>query len=224
MKKILIVDDEEHIVEFLQINLEKQGYDTITASNGDMAIQKAHAYIPDCILLDIMMPVINGYEVCRRLKADPKTQNIPIIMLTAKSDEADSILGLGIGADDYIVKPFSIKVLFARIEAVMRRYNIEKDSSPLIKLDSLTINPYTYQVKKDEKLIHLTPNEYDILLALANNKNILVSRHTLNESLEIADDPSSRALDVHISSLRKKIESASIKIINIRGKGYMLNV
>lgn len=224
MKKILIVDDEKHIVEFLEINLKRQGYETIASLNSEAVQEIAIIERPDCILLDIMMPVINGYEVCRRLKEDIRTQDIPVIMLTAKSDESDSILGLGIGADDYIVKPFSIKVLFARIEALLRRYKNDFTNEEIIIGDT-KIDERNSQVLINNDFISLTPNEMRILILLIENKNQLVTREEMLDKIDSdSSEINSRTVDVHISGIRKKVKDSELNIRSVRGKGYILNV
>lgn len=224
MKKILIVDDEKHIVEFLEINLKRQGYETIASLNSEDVQEIAIIERPDCILLDIMMPVINGYEVCRRLKEDIRTQDIPVIMLTAKSDESDSILGLGIGADDYIVKPFSIKVLFARIEALLRRYKNDFTNEEIIIGDT-KIDERNSQVLINNDFISLTPNEMRILILLIENKNQLVTREEMLDKIDSdSSEINSRTVDVHISGIRKKVKDSELNIRSVRGKGYILNV
>ncbi|NLC55011.1 MAG: response regulator transcription factor [Erysipelothrix sp.] len=228
MNKILIVDDEAHIVEFLQLNLERNGWQTIIAKDGEAAIQKAIKHKPDCILLDIMMPKVNGFEVCRRIKEIEETKLIPVIIITAKSEESDMVLGLNLGADDYIVKPFRLRELFARIDAVTRRFqNASSSQTSLdktIDIGDLKIDLSRYSVTVDKTQIHLTPNEFNILLELANNLNKLTSRTCLFDSLD-SDETSdeSRTIDVHISNLRKKIKSDKFSIETIRGKGFILN-
>lgn len=228
-KRILVVDDEEHIVDLLRMNLRQNGYESIAAYDGAQAFNKAKSELPDCILLDLMLPVMNGLETCRRLKSDPMTKNIPVIMLTAKSEESDKVIGLGLGADDYITKPFGLRELFARIEVVLRRYNDVIVSS---KQDMITFRDYTIDVKghtfrKGKEKIDLTPNEFTILSKLASNLNRVVTREELLDVLEMGKESNdSRALDVHIRNLRKKINCSdgSEKVIEtIRGVGYIVH-
>lgn len=223
MDKILIVDDEKHIVEFLTFNLKKQGYSTLSTGKSTEVFDLAISQKPDCILLDIMMPEINGYEVCRRLKLDHRTKSIPIIMITAKGEEADSILGLGIGADDYIVKPFSIKVLFARIEALIRRYKPNFNNNEYIYGD-ITLDTSNASVQIGDYRTFLTPNELVILETLVKAKGSIVTRDKLLNCIDSENnETNSRVVDVHISSIRKKISSSNNSIKTIRGKGYVLD-
>lgn len=228
-KRILVVDDEEHIVDLLRMNLRQNGYESIAAYDGAQAFTKAKSELPDCILLDLMLPVMNGLETCRRLKSDPMTKNIPVIMLTAKSEESDKVIGLGLGADDYITKPFGLRELFARIEVVLRRYNDVIVSS---KQDMITFRDYTIDVKghtfrKGKEKIDLTPNEFTILSKLASNLNRVVTREELLDVLEMGKESNdSRALDVHIRNLRKKINCSDgfEKVVEtIRGVGYIVH-
>lgn len=226
-KKILVVDDEEHIVDLLRMNLKQNGYDSIAAYDGAEAFNKAKNDLPDCILLDLMLPVMNGLETCRRLKSDPMTKKIPVIMLTAKSEESDKVIGLGLGADDYITKPFGLRELFARIEVVLRRYN---DTLVSVK-NEIYFKEYSLDIpgrifKRNQDKIDLTPNEFTILSLLMKNQNRVVFREELLIAMDMDNGTQgSRTLDVHIRNLRKKIDSASSeKIIEtVRGVGYIIH-
>lgn len=234
-KKILVVDDEINIVELLTMNLEKNGFEVISCLTGEEGVRIAKNQIPDLILLDIMLPGISGVEVCSILQDDKLTYNIPIIMLTAKVNERDKIIGLEIGADDYITKPFSVRELLARINALLRR--IEKNTNivemevvdeNLIELDDLVIDTENYLVRKNDKKVELTAKEFAVLSILAVNKDKIYTREELLR--EISEDDISaepRSIDVHMANLRKKIgKSSSGKdyIETIRRKGYRINL
>ena len=230
-KRILVVDDEKHIVEFLEMNLRKNGYEPLHAYDGENAILLAKSEQPDCILLDLMLPVINGLETCRRIKQDPVTTKIPIIMLTAKSEENDKVIGLGVGADDYVTKPFGLRELFARIEVVLRRANDSKLFQPsysdVITFKDITLNVKGHLVEKGGERVDLTKTEFELLHLLARNINSVLTREELIQELEVSHgDSAARSLDVHIRNLRKKIEdniSENRYIETIRGVGFKLN-
>lgn len=230
MKKttILIVDDEKHILELVKFNLEKEGYRVISAQNGLQAFETAKAEKPDLILLDVMLPEIDGFEVCRMIQRDSEIGEIPIIMLTARSEEIDKILGLEIGADDYITKPFSPRELLARVKAMLRR--VQKTQSPVdeardvISIDGLVIDSERFEVLLDGNRLDLTPKEFELLKFLVRSKGRVLTRDYLLEKIwgyEYIGD--SRTVDVHIRHLRQKLESdpASPQFIEtVRGIGY----
>ncbi|MBN2851849.1 MAG: response regulator transcription factor [Clostridia bacterium] len=218
--KILIVDDEKNIVNILKFNLIKEGYDTIEAYDGQTAIEKALIEKPDLILLDVMLPVFDGFTVCRKLREKIQT---PIIMLTAKEEELDKVLGLELGADDYVTKPFSPRELLARIKSNLRRYNVpEKSENKLTKIFDLEINEDKYEVRKDGKAIELTSREFEVLIYLVKNAGVVISREKLLETIwdyEYYGDM--RTVDVTISRLRDKLSEDTNKyIMTKRGKGY----
>ncbi|MDO5708135.1 MAG: response regulator transcription factor [Andreesenia angusta] len=229
--KILIIDDEKHIIELLKYNLESCGYKVIKAEDGVQGIDTAISELPDLILLDLMLPLIDGVEVCRRLRSDKRTKKIPIIMLTAKSDEMDKIIGLEIGADDYITKPFSIRELIARIKAVLRRAkdlnsnSIEKNFG-VIDIGEITIYEDKHEVKKRGDILDLTLKEFNLLNLLAKNKGKVLSRNFLLDEIWGYDYFGEvRTVDVHIRNLRKKIEDDDKNpkyIETIRGVGYKI--
>ena len=227
--KILVVDDEDHIVELIKFNLESSGYEVIVAFNGEDAIKKALDEKPDLIILDLMLPKIDGVEVCRRIKGNEETSNICIIMLTAKSDESDKIVGLETGADDYITKPFSVKELIARVNAVLRRnsqYKTDKDGKNIIKIGDIVIDDEKHEVMKAGEKVELTLKEFELLRILAMNKGKVLSRNKLLDEVwgyEYFGD--TRTVDVHIRHIRKKIEeddNVSKYIETIRGIGYKM--
>jgi DNA-binding response OmpR family regulator len=225
-KRILVVDDEENIVELLKMDLKRFGYEVICAYHGEEAIEKALAQRPDLILLDIMMPGIDGLEVCRRIKMTPEIAQIPIIMLSARSEEADKVIGLGIGADDYITKPFGFRELHARINVALRRVEgmaaqVEPRSS-LIRIGALTVDPDRNEVRQDGQLIDLTLSEFTILRILADRPGITVTRQQLMEAIG-SDKNEARSLDVHMANLRRKLGKPKC-IATVRGVGYKMAV
>lgn len=225
--KILVVDDEEHIVELIKYNLESNGYNIITASDGKEAYEIAIREKPNLILLDIMLPVLGGIEVCKKLKEDKNTEHIPIIMLTAKSEEIDKVLGLEIGADDYITKPFGIRELIARIKAVLRRSNSKvaevEEKLEVIELGDIIIDTDKHEVSVDNKIIELTFKEFQLLKVLAKNKGKVLSRNYLLDKIWGYDFyGETRTVDVHIRHLRKKLNCDNGLIETIRGVGYKI--
>ncbi len=225
--KILVVDDEEHIVELLKFNLENNGYDVLTAYDGNEALRKTKEKLPDLILLDLMLPKIDGIEVCRELKLNNITNDIPIIMLTAKGEETDKVLGLEIGADDYITKPFSIRELMARIKSVLRRSKKNREQKKnIIIIDDITIDVEKHEVTKNNEKIELTLKEFELLRILSNNRGKVLSRDFLLDKVWGYDYyGETRTVDVHIRHLRKKIEDDDKKyryIETVRGIGYKI--
>lgn len=206
-KKVLIVDDEKNICELIRLYVEKEGYKTVFAYDGEQAISVFEAEKPDIILLDVMMPKKDGWQVCREIRAK---SDVPVIMLTAKGETIDKVLGLEFGADDYIVKPFEPKELVARIKAVLRRYHTSSQSEEEcdeISYDGLTINQTTYEVFLDGKPVEMPPKEFELLYYLAKNPNKVFTRNQLLDEVwgyEFFGD--SRTVDVHIKRIREKIE------------------
>ncbi|MCQ1533442.1 winged helix-turn-helix domain-containing protein [Mitsuokella jalaludinii] len=224
--QILVVDDEASIRELLTFNLKKNGYEVTAAADGREALAKAAGM--DLVLLDIMLPEVDGLEVCRRLKADPQTSGIPIIMLTAKAEEIDRVLGLELGADDYVVKPFSMRELLARVKAVLRRSakdsQSEKGREETLKIGGLRLDFSSYQAWLHDEPIALTPKEYELLKLLVTNPGRAFTRDELLERIwgyEYYGD--TRTVDVHIRHLRAKLkddENISKAIETVRGIGY----
>lgn len=224
--QILVVDDEASIRELLTFNLKKNGYEVTAAADGREALAKAAGM--DLVLLDIMLPEVDGLEVCRRLKADPQTSGIPIIMLTAKAEEIDRVLGLELGADDYVVKPFSMRELLARVKAVLRRSTkdsqSEKGREETLKIGGLRLDFSSYQAWLHDEPIALTPKEYELLKLLVTNPGRAFTRDELLERIwgyEYYGD--TRTVDVHIRHLRAKLkddENISKAIETVRGIGY----
>lgn len=224
MKRILVVDDEPDIVSLVSYNLTKEGFGVTTVPEGGEALDIIKKKEFDLILLDLMLPGIHGMEVCRMLRSDQKTKNIPIIMLTAKGDETDRVRGLETGADDYMTKPFSPRELIARVKAVLRRSGDSRKQEEVVRIGSLVINKDTFSVSKKNKPIDLSATEFRLLLYLAERKGRVFSREQLLGSIwkdEAFVEP--RTVDVHIRRLRSQIEedpSDPDVIKTKRGIGY----
>jgi len=222
--KILVVEDDPNLLETLKYNLRKESYDVVTAADGAEALEIARREKPALILLDIMLPKISGFEVCRILR---KEMTVPIIMLTAKAEETDKVVGLEIGADDYVTKPFSMRELVARVRAMLRRTQLAEmllpDEKPL-RIGDIEVDTGRHQAKRGGSVLNLTPKEFDLLAFLVRNRNLVFSREQLLEKVwgyEFAGD--SRTVDVHIRWLRQKIEADPSNpqyLITVRGAGY----
>jgi two-component system OmpR family response regulator len=227
MARILIVEDDRNLLDTLKYKLRKEGYSTVTAVDGDEALYVARREKPDLIILDIMLPKLSGFEVCRILR---KEMTIPILMLTAKADEVDKIVGLEIGADDYMTKPFSMRELLARLGAMLRRADMSKQQlageKKTLKIGDLEVDIGRHQAFHKGPRLDLTPKEYDLLAFLTTNKGLVFSREQLLEKVwgyDYAGD--TRTVDVHVRWLRQKIESDPAKpehLVTVRGAGYRL--
>lgn len=217
---ILVVDDEPKIVRLARDYLEKNGFRVITAGDGNTALAAARRDLPDLIVLDLLLPGLDGREVCRRLRAE---SDVPIIMLTALSEESDQIVGLEIGADDYIVKPFSPRALVARVRALLRRTQGGMKAPEVLRFGALEINRSRHTVYVEGKLVHLTPTEFDLLFVLASHPGHTLSRQQLLEqSVGAAGLAVDRTIDSHIKNLRRKLDRASGRewIETVYGVGY----
>lgn len=225
-EKILVVDDEEHIVELIRFNLENNGYKVICANNGNDALKLARAEIPQLVLLDLMLPGIDGYDVCREIRKDSSISTMPVIMTTAKGEELDKILGLELGADDYITKPFSVRELVARVKAVLRRTKTQY-ADKIYKIDDIIIDFQKHEVVKNDVKVELTLKEFELLQILIKNKGRVMTRDFLLDKVwgyEYIGE--TRTVDVHIRHLRQKIENDDKNpkyIETIRGIGYRFN-
>lgn len=220
--KILVVEDEEDILELVEYNLGKSGFQVAAVTNGEDAISAARTQSPDAIVLDLMLPGVDGLEVCRTLKSDQRTKNIPILMLTAKGEERDIVEGLELGADDYIPKPFSPKVLVARVKAVLRRKNGEPATDKdVLKVDKLVIHPGRHEVIVDGNPATLTFTEFKILHLLARRPGWVFTRGQIVDNVQGQDVAvTDRSVDVHIVSLRRKLGEVGDNIETVRGVGY----
>lgn len=220
---ILVIEDDSDIVEIIQYNFEREGYRVITASNGEKGIEASAARKPALIVLDLMLPGLDGIEVCKRIRSNPETRSIPIVMLTAKGEESDVVLGLGVGADDYVTKPFSPKELLARITAVLRRGDLKADipASARIERGGIAIDPARFEVKVSGKLVPFTLTEFKILSILASNAGRVYTRQLLLDKIQ-GGDPyvDDRNIDVHIRSIRRKLGDHADAVMTVRGVGY----
>jgi len=224
-EKILVVDDEKDIIELVQYNLEKEGYKISSAFSGEECLEYIKTKFPDLILLDLMLPKIDGLDVCKILKSNSRTSNIPIVMLTAKGEETDIVLGLELGADDYITKPFKLRELLARVKAVLRRTknNISpiSEEKDIIKFKDLVIDSSKHQATLKNQPLNLTPTEFKLLKFLASHPGKVFTREQLLNQVWAEDSfIVDRAVDVHIRRLRQKLLTYSDYIITIRGVGY----
>ena len=225
---VLVVDDEPDLVELITLNLERHRLGVLAAGDGNRALELARKHTPDLILLDLMLPGIDGTEVARRLRADAATEQIPIIMLTARSEETDVVVGLTIGADDYVTKPFSMKVLMARVKAVLRRRGTSRkpegeESGGLLKAGPLVMDLEKHEVSVEGRPIKLTLTEFKLLRALVEARGRVLNRDRLMDKAMGTDVfVTDRAIDVHVTSIRKKLGDASWLVHTVRGVGYRL--
>jgi two-component system phosphate regulon response regulator PhoB len=221
-ERILVVDDEEDLLELVNYNLSKEGYRVQCVESGEKALAEARTSLPDLIVLDLLLPAVDGLEVCRLLKADPRTQQIPDIMLTAKSAEADVVTGLELGADDYLTKPFSPRVLLARIKALLRRKAKEAaDTAGSIRIRELMIHPGRHEVLLSGKPVDLTFTEFKLLQFLARKPGWAFTRSQIVDAVKGTDYPvTERSVDVQVVGLRKKLGDFGANIETVRGIGY----
>lgn len=221
-EKILIVEDEEDVMELVYYNLSKEGFKCHSACNGSEALEMSLAILPDIVLLDLMLPEIDGLEVCKKLKNSPQTEHVRIIMVTAKSDESDIVIGLELGADDYITKPFSPKVLVARVRAVLRRKTTEvPGESSVIRVHDIQIDPGRHRVLVSGEAVELTSTEFGLLHFLAARPGWVFTRYQIVDAIHGTDYPvTDRSIDVQVVGLRKKLGSAGKNIETVRGVGY----
>ena len=221
-QEILVVEDEPDIRGLVVLHLEREGFRCRTAANGPDAVREAKAHRPDLIVLDLMLPGLDGLEVCRRLRADPETAGVPIIMLTAKADEVDRVVGLELGADDYVAKPFSPRELVARARAVLRRAR-PAAGTRVLSAGPLALDPERHRVTLAGTEVMLTPKEFDLLQALLESAGRVLSReHLLNRvwGYARADEIESRTVDVHVRRLRVKLGDAGNRIATVKSVGY----
>lgn len=221
-ESILVMEDEEDILELLKYNLAKEGYRVTAVGSGEEGLKAVQAALPDLIVLDLMLPGVDGLEVCRRLKHDARTRPVPLVMLTAKGEEADIVAGLELGADDYITKPFSPRVLLARIRAVLRRrVPIQAEEDTPLTIHDLTIHPGRHEVLIQGQPVELTATEFRLLTMLARRPGWVFTRSQIVNEVHGEDYPvSDRAVDVQIVWLRKKLGSCGKYIGTVRGVGY----
>jgi len=219
-EKILVVEDEEDVLELVRYNLTKNGYRVETAASGEEALRKAVTVNPDLMLLDLMLPAVDGLEVCRTVKGDARTRHVPVVMLTAKGEEADIVTGLEMGADDYITKPFSPRVLMARVKAVLRR-PVQRKETDVLVLGDLEIDPGRHRVAVKGEYVEVTSTEFKLLHFLAQRAGWVFTRYQIVDAVHGSDYPvTDRSVDVQIVGLRKKLGEAGDYIETVRGVGY----
>lgn len=222
--RVLIVEDEPDIRDLLAFHLEREGYQVTKSRTGADALRRIKASPPDLVLLDLMLPEVDGLEVCRRLRREPATAPLPIVMLTAKGDEVDRVLGLELGADDYIVKPFSPKEVVARVRAVLRRSRPASGTARIVT-GRLTIDPDRHVVLVGDAPVQLTPKEFDLLRALADAEGRVLSREFLLDRVwgyAAAGEIESRTVDVHVRRLRVKLGDEGQRVTTVKSIGYRL--
>jgi two-component system phosphate regulon response regulator PhoB len=219
--RILIIEDERALTEVLTYNLEREGYQTVVAHDGQEGLRKAQMLLPDLILLDLMLPVVDGLEVCRALRANEATRNIPILILTAKAEETDQVVGFSMGADDYVTKPFSVKVLMQRIKALQRRSDTSGEPTDIVEHLAVRIDRVRHQASVDGAPLDLTPTEFRLLEALLRQPGRAFTRSQLMDcAIGEGAIVLERTIDVHIKSLRRKLGTAFDLIETVRGVGY----
>jgi len=225
--KILIVDDERNLVEAVKYSLEREGYRTLVAYEGTGVLELVRREAPDLILLDWMLPGMDGIEICRYLKQDEQTRSIPIILLTVRSEETDKVLGLEMGADDYVTKPFSVRELIARVRAALRRSRPVSQEERVFQLGALRIDWDSYLVTLNGEEVELTPKEFELLKALIKSKGRVLSRQALLDTVWGYDRSTAiqtRTVDLHVSQLRKKLEPLRERILTVKGVGYRFDM
>ena len=218
--KILIVEDEASLVEVLSYNLQREGYEVVIAKEGREGLRKAQMQLPDLIILDLMLPGLNGLDICRELRASPRTAGITILMLTAKGEETDQVVGFAMGADDYVTKPFSVKVLMQRIKVLLRRQANPEPSGDIIEAAGIRVDKRAHQVTVKDESVSLTPTEFRLLETLLKQPGRAFTRHDLMDAAVGDTIVLERTIDVHIKSLRRKLGDAGERIETVRGVGY----
>ena len=220
MKTILVVDDERNIVELVRLYLEKEGFNVVAASDGEQALVQYERTGPDLVVLDLMLPKMDGFEVCRELR---RRGDVPILMLTARSEDIDAIVGLELGADDYVTKPFNPRALVARVKAILRRTDVTAKGGRPIQVGDLRIDPRRREASVGERRLDLRAREFDLLAALARDPGVVLSRDALLEDVWGTDFPGeTRTVDVHVAELRKKLADDGPQVETVRGIGYRL--
>ena len=225
MKKVLIIEDEKDLAELLAFNLEKEGYSATCVHDGKLGLEQAGADLPDLILLDLMLPGMLGTEVCKALRKDPRTAHIPIIMITAKGDEIDRVVGFEVGADDYIVKPFSMREVALRVKAVMRRFehDVQTPMHELFSIGEIVIDTQRHTVMSAGLEIELTSTEFKLLLYMAEKKGCVQSREKLLQNVWSYNNAGdTRTVDTHVTRLRGKLGAPGDIIKTVRGFGYKI--
>jgi two-component system phosphate regulon response regulator PhoB len=220
--RILLIEDEKGLVQSLTWYLNRDGYETTAVGDGVEGLRKAQALLPDLVLLDLMLPGMGGLDVCRELRAGEKTKNIPIIIITARSEETDEVIGLSLGADDYVTKPFSNKVLLQRVKAILRRAETAKENTDVTEHLGVKVDRMRHQATVGDKRLDLTPTEFRLLEALIRQPGRAFTRHQLMDAaIGEGSIVLERTIDVHVKTLRKKLGAAAGELIEtVRGVGY----
>jgi len=219
--QILIVEDDRSLADVLDYNLRQDGYQTVVANDGQDGLRQAKLRTPDLIVLDLMLPLVDGLEICRRLRADPVTRNILVLMLTAKTEETDEVVGFSVGTDDYVAKPFSVKVLLERIRALLRRRDGTTNNGDVLVSQGVMIDRERHRVSVEERLLDLTPSEFSLLEALVRQPGRVISRSELIDAALGGDSlVLERTIDVHVRALRKKLGAHAVLVETVRGVGY----
>jgi DNA-binding response OmpR family regulator len=219
--QILIVEDDRSLAEVLDYNLRQDGYQTLVANDGQDGLRQAKLRTPDLVVLDLMLPMVDGLEICRRLRADPVTRNILVLMLTAKSEETDEVVGFSVGTDDYVAKPFSVKVLLERIRALLRRREGNDVNGSVLVSQGVMVDRERHRVTVEDTPLDLTPSEFGLLEALVRQPGRVFSRSELIDAALGGDSlVLERTIDVHIRSLRKKLGPHAVLVETVRGIGY----
>jgi two-component system alkaline phosphatase synthesis response regulator PhoP len=220
MKTILVVDDERNIVELLRLYLEKEGFGVLSAPDGEQALALHARHDPDLVVLDLMLPKVDGLEVCREIRRRGET---PILMLTARTDDVDAIVGLELGADDYVTKPFNPRAVVARIKAILRRSEASVRGARPMEVGALRVDPRRREASVGDRRVELRPREFDLLAALARDPGVVLTRDALLEDVWGTDFPGeTRTVDVHVAEVRKKLGQDGPPIETVRGIGYRL--
>ncbi len=218
---ILVVEDEPTLVEALTYNLRKEGFEVVAAGDGREGLRRAQTLLPDLVVLDLMLPVIDGLQVCRQLRSDPRTRDVRILMLTARSEEVDEVVGFSMGADDYVTKPFKMKALMHRVRALLRRQRDQPDVRDVVSVAGIEIDRVHHTVQADGRPLALTPTEFRLLWTLARQPGRAFSRGDLLDACRGEDaNALERTIDVHIRSLRQKLGERQTLIETVRGVGY----
>lgn len=220
-ESILIVDDEQDVLDLLTYHLQRAGFKVLTARDGSVALQKARDHMPALVVLDLMLPEVEGTEVCKRLRAEPKTAHIPVLMLTAKAEEVDRVLGLELGADDYVTKPFSPREVVLRVKSILRRAQGEAEPAEVLKFGDIVVDSAKHEVTVKNKPVELTATEFKLLATLMERRGRVQSRdRLLNDVWGYEGDVDTRTVDTHVRRLREKLDKAADCIETIRGVGY----
>lgn len=219
--KILVIEDDRSLADVLDYNLRQEGYETYVATDGQDGLNQSKLRDPDLVVLDLMLPVLDGLEICRRIRADPVTKDQLVLMLTAKGEETDQVVGFSVGADDYVAKPFSVKVLLERVKALLRRVGGSPQKGDVLVSQGILVDRERHRVSADEQALDLTPSEFGLLEALIRQPGRVFSRSELIDAALGGDSlVLERTIDVHIRALRKKLVAHADLVETVRGVGY----